>query len=302
MLYDYACTPQIFSNEALEINSAHFTLLTMFLRGVLDNGMIADLNNGDWKKNVIQNINHLPPKYKDKIAHLYQSLKDKNLIVGHKKSDLKPSNEEEWLKLAELSNEKEPFYGIISLLESDLSHSLEDMLESDKWIQRSRTHYVVQNEENLRKELKPVLSYARKVTLIDPYFSTLRSKYRTTLGIIAELLRSQRGNVQKGMIEIHIRYKAGETDASTFLNSWMRSSQEIFQKHGHICKMFQWDKAESWHDRYIITDQCGIHVGAGLDDRNEGKSTWSKLDYSTLSDIVKDFRENSSPYILKSQN
>jgi len=302
MLYDYACTPQVFSDEALDANSAHFTLLAMFLRGVLENGMIADLNNGDWKKNVIQNINQLPSKYKDKIAHLYQSLKDKNLIVGHKKSDLKPSNEEEWLKLVELSNEKVPFYEIISLLETEYSHSLEDVLDSEKWIQRSRTHYVVQNEENLRIELKPILSYAKKVTLIDPYFSTLRPKYRTTLGVIAELLRDQRGNNQKGTIEIHIRYKAGETDDNRFLNSWKRSSQEIFQKHGHICKLFQWDKADTWHDRYIITDQCGVHVGAGLDDRDEGKSTWSKLDYNTLSDIVKDFRENSSPYTLKFQN
>ncbi|MBT5935429.1 hypothetical protein [Sulfurimonas sp.] len=300
MLYDFSCTPQLFTEEALNSDSSNFFFLQMFLKEVNKNGILADLNNGDWRKQVLQQINSLQPSHKDKLLHLLSNLKDHNLIVGHKKAELKPSSEEEWIELAKISDDLEPFFSMLSLSKNDKTISLQSLFESDKWQdERLRTHYIIQNEVNLLQELKPILSYAKKVILIDPYFDTIRPKYRATLNIVAQELRSQRGNAQKGTIEIHTRFKYGETDGHKFKSSWERSSKEIFQKYGHICRLYQWDKTDSWHDRYIITDQCGVHVGAGLDVREEGKSTWAKLEYSTLSDIVKDFRENSSSYELK---
>ena len=300
MLYDFSCTPQLFTNEALNSGQNNMFFLQLFLKEVNKNGILADLNNGDWRKSVWQHINDLPPKYKDKLHHLFSTLKDHNLIVGHKKVDFKPSNEEEWIKLAEMSNGLQSFFSIISSKSTDKTQTLQDLLESEKWEEeRLATHYIVQNEENLSLELNPILNYARKVILIDPYFNILRPRYRTTLNIVSQQLRNQRGNKQKGTIEIHARYKYGETDDKKFISSWERSSKDIFQKYGHICKLYLWDNADSWHDRYIITDQCGVHVGAGLDVREEGKSTWAKLEYITLADILKDFRENSSSYTLK---
>lgn len=295
MLYDFSCTPQLFTEEALSSEKSNMFYLQLFLKEIYKNGIIADLNNGDWKKNVLQQINSLPPMYKDKLLHLFSTLKDHNLIVGHKKFELKPSNELEWIKLAELSDDLQSFFSIVSYEQASKTQTLQDLLESERWQEeRLTTHHIIQNEENLLSELKPILNYARKVTLIDPYFNTLKARYRTTLNLVAEQLRIQRGNAQKGTIEIHARFVLGELDDSKFISSWQRSSKEIFQKYGHLCKLYLWDKADSWHDRYIITDQCGIHVGAGLDVREDGKSTWAKLDYNTLADIVKDFRENSS--------
>jgi len=298
MLYDYACTPQIFD---INDDSAKAKDLIHFLYGVIQNGMLADLNNGDWKKEVISIINNLPEKYKDKFSALYKNLKDKNLIIPHIKADFKPKSEEEWIELAQLSETIKPFYSIIGTQEHiGEVKSLEEFIISDEWlIERVQTKYIIQSEERLRLELESILSYAKKVVLIDPYFNVKTQRYRKTLYLVAEYLRSQRGNNQKGSIEIHTRYEQGKTDTKDYIDAWKKSQKDIFQKFGHTLALYQWDDTSGWHDRFLITDQCGVQVGAGLDVRNEGKSTWTKLDYEILYEILRDYKENSSNYTLK---
>lgn len=300
MLYDLSCTPQIFSKDALESDSNNIFFLVQFLEDVYRNGMLADLNNGEWRKNVFKNINELSPSDKDALSNLISTLKDHNLIVGHTKSGLKPSSEKEWIELAKISDSLQSFFGIVSFEQEDKTQTLKDLLYSTKWKQeRLSSNVIIQNEENLIMALNPILAYAKRVILIDPYFNIMKSKYRLTLNLVAKLLRSQRGNMQSGSIEIHTSFKKDDIDPSndTFRNSWTKIKNDLFKEYGHVNTMYIWNNTDDWHDRYIITNQCGVQVGAGLDVRN-GKSTWSKLDYSVLANILKDYKENSSPYRL----
>ena len=301
MLYDFSCTPQVFSEKTLDSSESHFHFLVMFLQGILSNGMLADLNNGDWRKAVLQNINQLNTRHKDLISTLFKSIKDQNLIVGHPKASIKANTEDEWIDVADISNQKKPFFSIVSTDDiTNKKSTLEEVLLSQHWMNdRSRNSYVQQDKTTMREQLGEILGYARIVRLIDPYFS-MRKNYQITLNIVADLLRKQRGNRQKGTIEIHIKYEAGKTDSADFIREWERLSREIFREYGHICSLSQWeDINKQWHDRWIITDQVGVQVGAGLDIRSHGKSTWTKLEYNVLSDILKEYKENSSPFILK---
>ena len=53
------------------------------------------------------------------------------------------------------------------------------------------------------------------------------------------------------------------------------------------------------HERYIITDQVGIVSGAGTDKDDYQQSEWSIKDYGTLDEILRQYKENSSPFELK---
>ncbi len=302
MLYDFSCTPEVFSEEYLTSEGGHFFSLINFLQGIASNGLLADLNNGDWKKSVVHNLDSLPEQYRSKLLSLFEKLRDQNLIVGHPKSKIKASSEKDWVDVAEISNDKKPFFGIVGSQEYNENVStIEELILSQHWAEeRTISHYIEQNEENMKKELANMLPYAKKVTLIDPYFNTTKYTFRKSLELVAEQFGSRRGMRQKGSIQVHAKYQQGNTDTQHYADSWKKISKEIFQKYGHICSLYLWDNTgKKMHDRFIITDQCGVQVGAGLDIRNEGTSTWSKLEYNTLSDILKNYVENSSSFDLK---
>ena len=233
---------------------------------------------------------------------MFEKLRDQNLIVGHPRSKIKALSEKDWIDVAEISNDKKPFFSIVGSQEyNEHVSTIEDLILSQHWSEeRTSSHFIEQNEENMKKELVNMLPYAKKVTLIDPYFNTTKYTFRKSLELIAEQFGSRRGMRQRGSIQVHAKYQQGQTDTQQYADSWKRISKEIFQKYGHICSLYLWDNTgKKMHDRFIITDQCGVQVGAGLDIRNEGNSTWSKLEYNILSDILKNYVENSSSFGLK---
>lgn len=302
MLYDFSCTPEVFSEQYLTSGDSNYISLVSFLQGIATNGILADLNNGEWKKLVAENLDQLPEQYKGRLLSIFDKLKDQNLIVGHPKSKIKASTEKDWIDIAEISDEKQPFFSMVGSQEYDENIStVEDLLLSEHWTEeRTMSHYILQDEENMRNELSGLLTYAQKVTLIDPYFNTSKYSFRKTLELVAEQFGKRRGMRHRGSIHVHAKYEEGKTDTQKYIDSWKRSSKEIFQKYGHICSLYLWDNTgKKMHDRFIITDQCGVQVGAGLDIRDEGMSTWSKLEYMILSDILKNYIKNSSSFDLK---
>ena len=74
------------------------------------------------------------------------------------------------------------------------------------------------------------------------------------------------------------------------------------QKFGHSINIFVWERkydSIKLHDRYIITDQAGIVSAAGTDRDDYQQSEWSIKDYDTLDEILRQYKENSSPFQLK---
>lgn len=310
MLLDFAIVPHVFDKSYLESNPEQLYALSALLRDISQRGMITGLNNKDWNKEVLERISFLPKNSSEKIISILNTLKSRNRIVGHPKQEsIRYAAEPDWIALALNLNEKAAFSTIVSTQPCEKCEQPNEAHEKTSELEVG-TQVILQNRENMKNQLAPLLRYARKVTLIDPYFNVAQKRFKDTLELIAECLSERRGErLKESQIIINARYVDeysakyynDRTDTAEYEQRWQEVFKTIQRRDGHKCRLQVWDDNKLMHDRYIITDQCGVSVGLGLDmDYSDSReSSWGMLRNDLLSAKLDAVKENSSPYILK---
>ena len=151
----------------------------------------------------------------------------------------------------------------------------------------------------------PFLAYAKKLTVIDPYFQLDQIKYRKTLKIIAECFRERRGERESGRIIIHCKWnikgKVEELVKDDLVN-WQNTLVKISGAYKHSIEIYLWEGIEDsvkLHDRYLITNQSGLMSAAGTDVDNRQQSEWGIKKYEELNSLLSQYNKNSSPFKLK---
>jgi hypothetical protein len=90
------------------------------------------------------------------------------------------------------------------------------------------------------------------------------------------------------------------------LDRWEQELKPVVAHWGHKIDVSLWRNnpgGKPFHDRYIITDQCGISAPGGLDFGDDPTrailTSWAWLEPSIISDILlKEFNPSTSPYKL----
>ncbi len=316
MLKEFFITPHVFDIEHLtEFNHPLKTLLEI----IESSGYILDLNNGTWARETRQNINNelQSQKLKDRFNNIYDFLKDRHRIVGHPKGTMQPKNEREWLLVAkELSLFRKIDTILATKIYDNSTLSLEQLEEinvSEKFGITGSEHYV-KSEKELEKILLPFLSYAKKVTIIDPYFDISVPRFKKTLELIAQSFKEKRGTRSSGgsiIINLSIKvfseksdhYNHAKKDLGSILDKrvndryrvkWQNIINDIYKKYDHKVKIFIWDRKKDdtlkMHDRYIITDQAGISSAAGTDKDDYQLSEWGIKTYESSVDMLNKYK------------
>lgn len=300
MLKEICITPQVFEEKQLVTMSASWKDLKNLLESIYGGGYIVGLNNDEWVKSVRGKINLISDqKVKDILNNLISNLKDRKRIVGHPKSEVHPNAEIEWLAIAENLNRLHEFNFILATqqyFENVTSIEQLEFININEKFGITGSRHSIKTDEELKKIFLPFLAYARKVTIIDPYFDISEKRYKVTLNLIANYFKNKRGIIEPGEIYIHCSSKIETKE------SWKNLIADIYEKYKHIVKINVWDRkidAIKLHDRYIITDQAGLVSGAGTDKDDYQQSEWSIKDYATLDEILRQYKENSSPFLLK---
>lgn len=113
-----------------------------------------------------------------------------------------------------------------------------------------------------------------------------------------------------GRINIHAELKRQEPENRTlneYLDEWQDKLKPLKHQEGHRFKVFLWRSlpgSETLHDRYIITDQCGISIPGGLDCRSQShanSTVWSLLDEDDRIRILNQYDPPTSPFDLIGQ-
>jgi hypothetical protein len=215
-------------------------------------------------------------------------------------------------KIPENTRQK-PFYGIIlsqvlmqSCGQSDTAFvELSEALDSSLWRGRRRTLTVKKREEDYRAALAPILRYARALTLIDPYLNSHESRFFNTVRICSELMGKRGHAPLPGRIHIHAEMKRQRPDGDSskdYLDAWEKKLRRMKNKDGHRFKVFLWESLPSFetlHDRFILTEQCGVGVQGGLDCRAESaanKTLSSLLDEEDRRIWLEAVTRATSPY------
>jgi hypothetical protein len=286
MLYEFALIHDVFDPATLNPDAGLRVALTEILRGIERNGLIANLHKERWLKHISEDlIPQISPSTRDVIIAALGQLDNRHRIVRHPKNPgCDPASNREWLDTAELSNAQVPFQGIVltnSLL-ATLGNpganlmELSQVLNSAQWTGRKNTTPIQLSEADFRRKLSPVLRFARTVTVVDPYLSPTDDvkfpggtevrkvgENMRFVELIAGLLGNRNGGIVPGRIILHASADSQNLeppDVAIHLGIWKTKLGQLKGKFNHAFTVCYWENRGSkvMHDRFILTDQCGI--------------------------------------------
>jgi hypothetical protein len=296
-------TPDLFDASVINTENGG-TILIQLLRGIGENGLLADLNKSKWSTHISKRMQDLSPPVKDRVQACLKVIADRHRLVRHPKaSSGDPMNDQAWLNVAFESHKQIPFHAI--LLSQELlgacGHDTDRLVEffssldSEQWEHtRNRTLNLAQTESAYRNALSPVLRYAKVLKLIDPFFSPGKRDSVNTLALCYELLGQRRGCPRGGRIEIHAdatKLNLYGDKIGSYFDLWKEKLTPYLDSNLHQVHVFLWsssDGPESMHDRFILTDQCGISCPGGLNCKSHPHA--NSTDWSLLDEKVRELR------------
>lgn len=297
VLYEFAMTPDLFDASVAHTNGSAGVILVQLLRGIGENGLLANLNKDRWLQHITAiRATTLSAVLRDKVFTCLKMLHDRHRLVRHPRCTAgDPQTDMEWLDSAFESHQRIPFHAIV------LSQALKDAcgrecnafveffgsLDSAQWNGRRRTLFLRKTDAEYRAALAPILRDAKSLALVDPWLNSQESRYFDTVTICSNAM-GQRGHARlRGRIDIHAeagKQKPDGHSATDYLDAWGHKLRHLIATDGHRFRVFLWESlpgSDSMHDRCILTDQCGISTQGGLDCRahsHANSTDWNLLD------------------------
>ena len=178
--------------------------------------------------------------------------------------------------------------------------SIEEFVEDDRLDCFGTGFEIEHSVQSVQKYLRDFLLYAKKLTIIDPYF-TYNFRDDEALMLYAELFAKRRGNRLKNkQFILHTFYnkrdKYIDPDKDEYKNKWIKIAKDIHEKYHHQVTINVWDD-RLMHDRFMITNQGGISSGRGFGLRDNMTSFWSLIDTDTQRRQLNYFNQNANPNI-----
>lgn len=232
-----------------------------------------------------------------------------------------------WLEKAEKEHTERPFHAIVAISNS---RGNDQVIQSDKLCTEGRhpfwsmpdTPPVPRKADELVAAVSPVLRVCRHIIFVDPYFDPNKDRFLKPMAGFLNEIWTNRYGVENPTVEIH-------TSIDRFFENYEKGSNREKDKERKVCLDFKnnlkknlpniiprgkdvvitiWkeiDTGEKLHNRYILTEACGISFGTGLDQRNNPNSN-EKDDLILLPEALHstrwaEYRPNSNCFELVTQ-
>ncbi len=302
LFHEYALTPHVFEKSYLEQDTSLPIYLKFFLINLRNSGLLANMNNNEWLKVVNHYKSELSPKLRDELSKIFEELSKRNRIVTHTSIIEESLNAElDWIDLALKEEELKPYQAVFftGLLEEkhEKMTTLEKYMENHL-VCNEDTPLLYQTLDNMEQYLTDFLAYAKRLIIIDPYFTFGLDDDKALL-LFSELFAKRRGDRMKNRkILIHIFYnkkdRYHDPDATEYKKKWAQLFQKIYEKYGHDIRLNIWNDRKM-HDRYMITDQGGISSSNGFGVFASRKPHWSLLKTDEVREQLNYFIPNVNP-------
>jgi hypothetical protein len=171
-------------------------------------------------------------------------------------------------------------------------------------LKTSKCKLIPTNEEDLERTLKPILEYARVLRIIDPYVNTAPWS-KNSIEIASKLLGHGLKKEQDYKCTLEIFSSEGKSrlnkhqarDAGELKKVWA-PIWEIVKSYNHSFRVVIFGKEpgqKELHDRFILTDQCGIMLSTGFScDKPVHPQVWILLPESSYRTIANVFTTTPS--------
>jgi len=300
---EYSLTPHVFEKSYHERNTSVQRDLIYFLRGLKKSGLLGNINNEIWQQEVIKYLKTLPPMARDKLSYLLQELKKSNRLVTHEDSTKESlSDEYTWLKLMLEEDAIKPYSALVYTgnikKPNEKTTILSDLIDSDEWNKSTGDYMFTHTRDNLKLHLRDFLMYAKKLTISDSYF-TYNYNDVEALYIYADLFAKRRSlRMKNRKIIIHTSYNERDYNvdikSDSYKIKWSQVFKNIYNEYGHIVTLHVWkdtNRVKKMHDRFMITDQGGLHSGRGFGIM-PAKSIWTLLNSNVMRSCLNIHEEN----------
>ena len=310
MIYELALTPGLFS-ENDNISSLH-SLDKLLCAIVKDNHLIGVVRKKFWRRAVYEAIASLENPFRKNIGDLLNTLKDRGRIIPRQYQTNIGNlleNDLAWLHEFLLAHKEHPFNAIVTLLTSrencdeqkDCVYEVESILDAPMMHNYEHSKQVKRRASEFIKILKPLLLYSRIILLIDPYINPTVQRYKRSItGIINEAF--DRGRYPApSFFEIHLKAKED-------ISKQEKKIKEGFgplMNPGTQARVVLWSEREiqeTFHNRFILTNLCGIKVSQGLDEPKHGgpdHDDWGVMGETHRQKIWRQFQKGSTTFDQK---
>ncbi len=281
-------TPHTFSIENLE--SRNFEKLTNLLINLSINGCLINFCL-KWKEVLNKYCTEYTPYEQDEIRSCLDILESRNRIIVNEDDSINCNNEIELMaKIHEFHKIKE-FNLLLGIKEYPNFKILSEIKGSNFNYQGALINK--QTENKLEVLFSNILHYAGIVKIIDPYFDFGEKRYENLINIICKNTSIRHNKKIPVNIEIHTSSK--KEISQDLLEVWKNKLSLLKNdvEHNVVVKIWKENDYDKWHDRFLITDQCALAMGKGLDIDDKTDSTWSLVKFDEINKIESKYVQNS---------
>jgi hypothetical protein len=296
MLQEIAITPDVFHTDSYSSREECDSRLEGISDILLESFLIRNLRNGQWRNDLWREKNRSPHSGQKLLKQLWIK---KRLRSFPNVLEESPETSEDWCREALATSDQEELSGILTskatkhAFKSDhLIYPIERCRNSDWWQSASggASPRIERNLAAFRKAFGLVFNHASQIIFMDPHLDPGRNDYQDTIHLIENCRNAD-------LIEIHRVCYEGIGEKRIVSNEeWERRFNEklapIVTQHG-IRKMevFIWPDE---HDRHIITNLMGFHLGNGLTTTTDPKAkmTCTRLSQRQSDEIQRELDPN----------
>lgn len=305
LLQEVAILPDVFLELGYSQPGFCSLCLGMLQQVLLEEAVIRDLRNGSWSRQFSDDS--VP--WQAAAQKLLKVLAGGNRLVPSP-AELKaePTRPVEWGWEAEASHCRTPLSAILSGNQTyvelgDKPHwcCAETVCESGWWQSRSPSVRLKRTMADYLRELRVVLRSANSLMFIDPHLDPSYPRYSEFYKIVEAAKRQE----VKPQIELHRACYDGSGPNRNLLKQLevvqrFASLHERLRHSGLRAEVFVWDDL---HERYLISNLIGIHLGNGFDtSRNrDQETTWGRLSPRNRDDIQREHDPASKRHELRFQ-
>ncbi len=291
-------TPHSFDKKFIFSNHRRFGKLIAILEGLMNSGVIVAVSD-TWEDSVYSLLDKYDDVDKNEITHLLEALSNRNRISiypQHKKL----IDETLWIDEINQLNKKRRFDFAAGTINNKTVKTIEG-IDSKAYL-NTGAKIKKQTIENIKQIINPILTYAEIVKIYDPYFMIEKDRFFDVLKVICEYLGSAYSEENDAIIDIHTSVKSMLNRQNMFdwrkANDWIQKIKHLEKKYHHEITIKIWEDTDQnkWHDRWLITNQCGVSMGKGSDTSDWTDATWGLLDWEDLPKIEDKFTEGKQFY------
>lgn len=303
MLYEFALSPGIFERDLITSHDHLARDLVRFLDGLQQNGLIGNLCDGELRREIGRKLAALPSgKLREELRYGLEMLDKRQRFIDRPYAGPGwPDDDATWLQEAVTSHSNEAFYSIVTTEATANGQQcplctlrIGSVCSSSLWAGRQNSRRVERRATAFQDVLRPVLRNAKSLMLIDPHIQPERARYFRSLQAMVQLAYNRFVSNSLKFFEIHSKTNANHS----WYHDEFRSRVGPLIPSGCQVRLILWeDPGDRFHNRFILTNFCGISVDRGLDESDHGldHDDWEIIDERHREDVWNRFRTTGTP-------